>query len=180
MVKKLHTIIKIDFGNVTPAPTPKTFSQMFIEAMEKNPSRVMLTFKQEGEILYLRTTFLYKDGTPKDVICTPATQELIFAILCAFRDDMSKIKDYNATDKELISTDDENVDLRVEMFKAFLASPYTKIYQCPKQFANNDILYFRMEFYVHANRFVSFCLPNSKEMAALYKEARENNIGNNN
>ena len=52
--------------------------------------------------------------------------------------------------------------------------------QDAEKFDNNDILYFRMEFYVHANRFVSFCLPNSKEMAALYKEARENNIGNNN
>lgn len=180
MVKKLE--IKIDFRNVTPKPAPKTFSLKFVEAMGKKPKWVSLSFRQEEKVLFVQTTFLYRDESPKITICTSATEELVFAILCAFREDMSYITEYTDEGKKRISTEDENEDLRVEMFKTFLESPYQKLdIKCWRPNPDNpDDKRFCIKFPVNSDRFVTFCLPNYKEMYALYKEARDNNIGNNN
>ena len=186
MPRKIHRavvmiMIEIAFENVTPKPTPKSFKDLFIEAMDRSPKIVNLTFRQEESVLYVQTSFTYREKTLNNRISAPATKELIFAILCAFRYDMSKIAEYSSEGKDWISTEDETEDLRVEIFKTFLASPYQKIgVKCWKPDTDNpDSKYFCIKFPVNSCRFVSFCLPNYKEMYALYKEARDNNIGNN-
>lgn len=174
--------IEIDFANVTPKPAPKPFSQKFIEAMEKEPRTVTVTFKQDGYELALKTSFRYEGSKEKEEISTQATKELIFAILCAFNDDMTKIEEYNPTGKEVISTQDDEEDLHVKMYKTFLASPYQRIDMKmwrPDPECDPGNRWFSIRFPVAHARFVSFSLPNYHEMHELWLEAKRNNIGNN-
>lgn len=160
----------INFGNITPA-VRLSFAERFIEGYKKIPTFSCLTFSDQDGTLGITVNMKFKDGDKAEIYTPAGTPALIEAILSAFNGDVTKIKDYKEEEHSAIQAEDGE-DLRVEIFKTFLYSPYTVVPQQPFTSFYGEV-YYSAFIELGTKCKVFFSSPNYDEMCRLYKESVE-------
>lgn len=161
----------INFGNITPAaPVVRvSFTEKFLLNIKKKPRFSSISFRDEDGNLGIKVTMVFKGAIENTEIYTSnGTAELVEAILSAYNGDLSKMADYKEEEHEVLHAD-EGEDMRVEMFKCFLYSPYQFLRNRP--FVDvNGTKYFCGEIEYTQKCRINFCLPGLEEMNQLYHE----------
>lgn len=144
--------------------------------LEGNPRKIEMRFRDVCGILYLR---LIMRCSNKEVLQEefPANSELIESVLSAFNGDIEKLKKFEYDFETIIKSEGEE-DIVIEMFKAFLDSPYRRdgmMKTLPDGSKSQS-------FHIHGNCFVCFFFPTDWADKAVnaYYELKNNKDKQNN
>lgn len=170
--KKMEKTVKFQesMANEIEGTLKATASQLFVNKLFKGflniPTKVDVKFKNVEKKLQMIVSMTHKNKITQ-VHKSFADFALVEDVVAAMGMKIGYLEHYKADEHEVKSTEE---DLRVELFRQFLQSPY-RCYFGDDFVAKNGDRYLCATFTVNYEKTVSFCLKRTEEMENIIDTA---------